>query len=717
LAQFGKLSATRRCEPSRAWLAFACWALSACSGEISSGESSSGESSSAGGTGTRAPEGDTPAVEHWSFEAPRSVEPSSGSEDAWVINEIDGFVTSRLAALGRSPAPPASPEKLVRRVTLTLTGLLPSLEEVDAFVADPSEAAYRALVDRLLASPRYAEHMASAWLDLARYADTDGFQYDQTRDVWPWRDWVLQAFDTNMPFDQFTLWQLAGDLLPNASEQSILATAFNRNHPIQNENGLLLDEFRDRYVADRVDALGKAWLGLTVGCARCHDHKFDPTLATDYYQLYDCFNQIDEKDNGVASAFSPSMPLPSPFADALKVELDERITALAEAGASQATLSALRHDAEAVATVPSARIMLDQATQRSTRVLVQGRYDLPVGNPVSCDAPHFLPPFPEGAPNNRLGLAQWLTMPDHPLTARVAVNRMWHQHFGRGLLPSLDNFGLQATAPEYQPLLDWMATYFVDSGWDVKGLHRLIVTSNTFRQASASDEASLAADPDNAWLGRGPRFRLSAEVIRDVPLAASGLLVHRLGGPPAWPYQPENLWEELSWEYAQLSYPRIEGDGLYRRSLYSFWKRTLPPPFMSLFDAPDRESAASSRELGVSPQQALALLHGEQFIEAARQLAARLWQAESDGPSGSTSRAAIAAGFRLLTSRPPNETELAILTELYDAQLELARREVTATTRLQSTGRSARSSVAPEQAALTQVVRVLFNLGETVTQE
>jgi hypothetical protein len=702
LAQLGKLTAIRRRASLRAQLALGCWLLSGCSGEIS------GPS----GTGVRLPEGDTPDVEHWSFVAPSASEPPGVSDDAWAINEIDGFVASRLAALGQRPAAAAPPEKLVRRVTLTLTGLLPSLEEVDAFVADPSDAAYRALVERLLASPRYAEHMASTWLDLARYADTDGFQYDQTRNVWPWRDWVLQAFDTNMPFDQFTLWQLAGDLLPNATEQSILATAFNRNHPIQNENGLLLDEFRDRYVADRVDALGKAWLGLTIGCARCHDHKFDPTLASDYYQFYDCFNQIDEKDNGVASDFSPSMPLPSPLSDGLKVELDERITALAETGASEAALAALRHDAEAVATVPIARIMLDQATGRQTRVLVQGRYDLPTGSPVSCDAPHFLPPFPEGAPKNRLGLALWLTLPDHPLTARVAVNRMWHQHFGRGLLTSLDNFGLQAPAPEHQPLLDWLATYFVDSGWDVKGLHRLIVTSNTFRQASATNEASLAADPDNGWLGRGPRFRLSAEVIRDVPLAASGLLVHRLGGPPAWPYQPEGLWEELSWESAQLSYPRIEGDGLYRRSLYSFWKRTLPPPFMSLFDAPDRESAASSRELGVSPQQALALLHGEQFIEAARQLAARLWDAEGAEPE-----AALRTGFRLLTSRPPNEAELAILAELYAAQLALARREVTASTRLQSTGRSAPSSPAPELAALTQVVRVLFNLSETLTQE
>ncbi|HTV24328.1 MAG TPA: DUF1549 and DUF1553 domain-containing protein, partial [Polyangiaceae bacterium] len=532
-----------------------------------------------------------------------------------------------------------------------------------------------------------------------------------------WRDWVLQAFDTNMPFDQFTLWQLAGDLLPDANEQSILATAFNRNHPIQNENGLLLDEFRDRYVADRVDALGKAWLGLTVGCARCHDHKFDPTLATDYYQLYDCFNQIDEKDNGVASEFSPSMPLPSPLSGALKLELDERISALSEAGASPAALAALQFDADAVASVPVARIMQDQTTRRQTRVLAQGQYDLPVGSALRCDAPHFLPPFPANAPKNRLGLAEWLLMPDHPLTARVAVNRMWQQHFGRGLLASLDNFGLQAAEPEHRQLLDWLANYFVDSGWDVKGLHRLIVTSNTFRQASATDAASLSADPDNTWLGRGPRYRLSAEVIRDVPLAVSGLLVERLGGPPAWPYQPEGLWEELSWEYAQLSYPRIEGDGLYRRSLYSFWKRTLPPPFMSLFDAPDRESSASSRELGVTPQQALALLHGDQFIEAARQLATRLWAAQSQAPSAERAPAAIRAGFRLLTSRLPNDAELAILTQLYASQLELARSEVTATTRLQSTGRSAPSSAAPEQAALTQVVRVLFNLSETVTQE
>jgi hypothetical protein len=331
---------------------------------------------------------------------------------------------------------------------------------------------------------------------------------------------------------------------------------------------------------------------------------------------------------------------------------------------------------------------------------------------VSCDAPHFLPPFPEDAPKNRLGLALWLTMPDHPLTARVAVNRMWHQHFGRGLLASLDNFGLQASAPDHQALLDWMAAYFIDSGWDVKGLHRLIVTSNTFRQASATDEASFAADPDNIWLARGPRFRLSAEVIRDLPLAASGLLVERLGGPPAWPYQPEGLWEELSWENARLSYPRIEGDGLYRRSVYSFWKRTLPPPFMSVFDAPDRETAAPSRELGISPQQALALLHGEQFIEAARQLAARLWEAERH-----ESRAAIRTGFRLLTSRLPNEDELAILEELYAAQRGLASRETQASARLQSTGRSTPSSQAPEEVALTQVVRVLFNLSETMTQE
>jgi uncharacterized protein DUF1553 len=345
-------------------------------------------------------------------------------------------------------------------------------------------------------------------------------------------------------------------------------------------------------------------------------------------------------------------------------------------------------------------------------VLAQGRYDLPVGDPLKCSAPHFLPPFPEDAPNNRLGLAEWLIMPEHPLTARVTVNRVWYQHFGRGLLASLDNFGMQADAPEYQPLLDWLARYFVDSGWDLKALHRLIVTSNTYRQASATDAAVLAADPYNERLGRGPRFRLSAEVIRDVPLAVSGLLVQRLGGPPAWPYQPEGLWEELSWESYLLSYPVIEGDGLYRRSLYSFWKRTLPPPFMSLFDAPDRESSAAVRELGISPQQALALLNGTQFLEAARQLAARLWQSEGGEPDQ-----AIRTGFRLFTSRVPSEAELSILVGLYEDQLQIAQTQPTAASRLQRTGKSAPSSAAPQQVALTQVVRVLFNLSETITQE
>jgi hypothetical protein len=655
---------------------------------------------------------DPPPPEHWSFRAESTALPPSGGDQAWVYNEIDAFVVSRLTSLGQAPAAPASAEKLMRRVTLTLTGLPPSLQELDAFLADSSDAAYEALVDRLLASPRYAEHMASQWLDLARYADTDGYQYDREREVWPWRDWVIQAFDTNMPFDEFTLEQLAGDLLPNATPDNILATAFNRNHAIQNENGLLANEFRDRYVSDRVDALGKTWLGLTVGCAKCHNHRFDPTLATDYYQLYDCFNQLDEKDNGVTSEFSPSMPIPSPYAARLGAELGERLTELSAAGSPEATLAPVRRDADAVAALVPARIMQDQSIRRETRLLAQGRYDLPVGDPLKCSAPHFLPPFPEDAPNNRLGLAKWLVMPEHPLTARVTVNRIWHQHWGRGLLASLDNFGRQAEAPEYQPLLDWLARYFIDSGWDVKGLHRLIVTSNTYRQASITDADRLEADPDNEWLGRGPRFRLSAEVIRDLPLAASGLLVQRLGGPPAWPYQPAGLWEELSWESYLLSYPAIEGDGLYRRSLYSFWKRTLPPPFMSLFDAPDRESSAAVRELGISPQQALALLNGTQFIEAARQLATRLWAADSGEPE-----LAIERGFRLLTSRLPSEAELSILMDLYQDQLQIAQTQGTAASRLQRTGRSAPSSAAPQQVALTQVVRVLFNLSETITQE
>ncbi len=643
-----------------------------------------------------------PPPPHWSFIAPQALVPPPVEDAAWVKNEIDSFVLARLTAEGVAHSEPASPEKLLRRVTLTLTGLPPTLEQIDAFMADPSEEAYLAAVDRLLSSPRYAEHMTASWLDIARYSDTDGFQYDINRPAWPWRDWVIRAFDTNMPWDEFTTQQLAGDLIAAPTDSSILATAFNRNHAIQGENGLLKDSFRDRYVSDRVETLGKGWLGLTLGCAKCHDHKYDPILAEDFYRLYDCFNQIDEKDNGPTSEFSPAMDLTSPLTAGVVADLDTRIKNLEAEGAAQNVIDELVWERGVANKELSMRIMADMNPGRPTHKLALGAYDAPYGDPVKCSAPASLPPFPEGAPQNRLGLAQWLTMPSNPLTARVTVNRFWLHHFGRGLVPEIDNFGVLTPAPEYLDLLDWLAVHFIESGWDVKALHRLIVTSNTFRQSSHTDEATLAQDPRNALYGRGPRFRLPAEVLRDMPLMVSGLLVERIGGVPAYPYQPPGLWEELSWESNVLSYPQMAGDTLYRRSLYSFWKKTLPPPFMSLFDAPDREYSVAYRENAITPSQSLALLNDRQFVEAARALATRVLTA-----SGGSIPEAMSMAFRMLTARQPNEAELGIMADLFDTQVQ-AFVEVSAPETPQAD---------VDHAALSQVMRVLFNLSETVTQE
>lgn len=662
-----------------------------------------------GGSNEPAPTGPSTPVDppepHWSFVAPVLAAPPAVVDTEWAENGIDAFILNQLETAGLEPAPPAAPAALLRRVTLDLTGLPPSVEELDAFEADPSEAAYAAAVDRLLASPRYAEHMAAAWLDMARYSDTDGFQYDINRPAWPWRDWVLQALDSNLPYDQFITQQLAGDLLPDRTDDTVLATAFNRNHAIQGENGLLRNSFRDRYVTDRVETLGKAWLGLTLGCAKCHDHKYDPIAATDFFTLYDCFNQTDEQDNGPSSQpvpFHPVLGVDSPLAEQALAELDVRIEEQTAAGAGSAQLAELYFERSTLSKALNMRVMEERDTPRDTQVLAFGQYDAPYGPVLHCAAPAVLPAFPSGAPANRLGLAQWLTMPEHPLTARVTVNRFWLHHFGRGLVPSIDNFGVLTPKPELLPLLDWLAVTFVRSGWDVKAMHRLIVTSSTYRQDSSTTEETLAADPRNDVYARGPRHRWPAEVIRDLPLSVSGLLVNRLGGPPAYPYQPAGLWEELSWESNSLTYPVLTGDSLYRRSLYTFWKKTLPPPFMSLFDAPDREFASAYREVGITPLQALALLDDPQFIAAARVLAELvLDQAEGDVPT------AFAAAFRRVTSRRPNETEQTMMNDLYTAQ----RAALVA---------SAVTPLSEEEATLAgtaQVMRVLFNLSETITKE
>lgn len=919
--------------------------------------------------------------DHWAFNPVEPVEPPPVKDPRAVRNPLDQFVVSRLEELGLPPSPPADPARLLRRLSFDLIGLPPSSEEVAAFVADPSPEAYEKAVDRLLASPSYGERMANDWLDVARYADTYGYQADVERDLSPWRDWVIQAFNENLPYDQFIIWQLAGDLLPNATDEQILATAFNRLHRQTNEGGSIEEEFRQEYVSDRVHTMGTAFLGLTLECARCHDHKYDPISQRDYYSLAAFFNNIDEsglyshftaatptptllrwegeaktrhaellrkiadaeakltavqaearprfeswKKSATATALAPVSPVaryafdtvtnqhsPDAFSTnvatlsdspelvsgrqgmALKfsgdnaatingsgafrrtdpfslslwvkpVERQERAVVLhfsrswtdsgsrgyelvldrgrpffglihfwpgnalgirardalptnewsqltitydgssraaglrlyrdgvpletevirdqltrdilhrsewgdSDAGNIRLTLAGrfrdngfrngliddlqvfdtrltageVRRLAEENATLNDAdefawylarndetyraalaelkqlreaendlvngtreiMVMREMAGRRPTYLLKRGAYDAP-GEAVEPDVPERIMAFPPDWPRNRLGFARWVTDAKNPLAVRVAVNRAWKQHFGRGLVNTLNDFGAQGQLPTHPALLDWLAGQFVKSGWDVKALHKLIVMSATYRQTSDASPELSARDPDNRWLARGPKHRLSAEQIRDQALAASGLLNPRRGGPSVKPYQPVGVWEEAG---TGKTYQQDHGEKLYRRSLYTFWRRTAPPPSMLSFDAVTREVCVANRETTATPLQSLVLMNDPQFIEAARVLAETLLQ-----DPGQTLEERLDRAFQTVTGRAPLPREQEILRQLYTEQRDYFRREPEAAANLLKTGeRPADATLPPvELAAATMVVSTLMNHDEFV---
>jgi hypothetical protein len=867
---------------------------------------------------------------HWSWERLAPPPPPASSTHS---HPVDGFVRAALAHDGMAPAAPARPEALLRRVSFSLTGLPPTPAELAAFAADPSPARYAREVERLLASPAYGERMAADWLDLARYADTHGYQADVTRDMSPYRDWVIGAFNRNLPYDQFLTWQLAGDLLPGATREQRIATAFNRLHRQTNEGGSIEAEFRTEYVADRVNTFGTAMLGLTLECARCHDHKFDPITQRDYFSLFAFFNRIDE--SGLYSHFTNATPTPSVLLwpaheEAAHARVVQRIAALERrlatlvpltdpeflawrratstvvpprplasfafdevtgdrtpeaSGLGAASLhdapslvedaaarggKALRFDGDnsvvldAVAPfsrtdafsialrlkpteqqaravvlhqsrawtdagsrgfeitledgrpffalvhfwpgnaiairartplpvgawssvvvtydgssrasglalyvdgvraavdvvrdrlvkdivydkdagdlqtkptpimigarfrdsgfrnglvddvrvhdtaltsaevagglpdapreahahyvarvhapslalarqlrearqdeqrrirlVPEIMVMEELPAARPAHLLARGAYDAP-GDVVPRDTPTSLPPFPADQPRNRLGLARWLTSRDNPLAARVAVNRLWKMHFGRGLGASAEDFGSQGRRPTHPELLDWLAARFIASGWDVKAMHRLIVSSQTFQQASEASPEHLRQDPDNLRLARGPAVRLQAEHVRDSALAASGLLVRQVGGRSVKPYQPEGLWEQSG---TGQKYVQDHGDALYRRSLYTFWRRTSPPPSMTTFDAVSREVCVARRETTQTPLQALVLLNDPQFVEAARVLAERLVRTYPADPAARHRDA-----FLALAGRAPDAREAQILADAFEEQRRL----------------------------------------------
>ena len=925
---------------------------------------------------------------HWAFIPPERPAVPPVSDPEWVRNPIDNFVLARLDGEGLDPSEEADRATLLRRATLDLTGLPPTPEELAAFLNDDSPDAYEKAVDRLLGSPRYGERMATEWLDAARYADTNGYQTDGERTMWRWRDWVIDAYNANMPFDRFTIEQLAGDMLPNATRDQRIATAFNRNHSQNGEGGIVVDEFLVEYAVDRVETTSTVWLGLTLGCARCHDHKFDPLSQREFYEVLANFNNIPER--GKAFKYVNSPPLitaPTVEQEAALAVLDERLrearevfaaleddaaeaqaaweasladagrvdwmlrdgllahhaldgdiagvhdgafvpavledglphfvdgrvgdaaafdgqrfvnaglsphlgyddpftlaawihptassgvivsradagdqgevgwglyledgklrfnmsTRILDDGVSAETLEDVRLDewqhvlatydgsktpggiriyvdgesraltpmldlvgnrmpqryplrigasgsdkprfegiiddvriygaaltpaqAEVVATAepvstiagiprdrrtqaqaeklrlaffdqyaplevleawrevaalereredlwasfPTVMVMEEMAERRPTYRLNRGAYDNPAEE-VFPGVPAVLPPLPEGAEANRLTFARWLVDPDHPLTARVTVNRFWQMYFGTGLVKTAENFGTQGEYPSHPELLDWLATTFIDSGWDVKGLQRAIVTSAAYRQASRVTAEEYEADPENRLIARGPRLRLPAQMIRDQALAVSGLLTERLGGPSVKPYQPEGLWADMV-EGGYGDYVLSEGDDLYRRSLYTFWKRTLGPPTLMTFDSSTRETCIVRTGRTNTPLQALNLMNDVTYVEAARRLAERMM---TEG--GQTPAERVGFAYRLATAhRPPPDAE-AILVDGFQRHFERYQADRGAALALISQGESPRDETldVAELASYTMVANLILNFDGTITKE
>ncbi|HSH93601.1 MAG TPA: DUF1553 domain-containing protein [Roseimicrobium sp.] len=914
---------------------------------------------------------------HWAFTTIQMPPAPVVKNKRWAMSDLDRFILAPMEAAKLKPSPEAAREQLIRRATFDLTGLPPTLSEIDAFLTDKSANAWERVVDRLLQSPSYGEHMAREWMDLARYADTFGYQADVDVDLSPWRDWVIRSYNENLSYDQFILWQLAGDLLKNPTRDQRLATTFNRLHRQTNEGGSIEEEFRTEYVADRVHTMGTAFLSLTLECARCHDHKYDPISQKDYYSLSAFFNNIDE--SGLYSHFTRAMPTPTMFlytgdqeakhnqlkaqirelesqlpktavearkryevwtkqrtdipfprpvasymfdvatnnltpnglgtnqaqlvdapkqvagvsgsalqfsgdnsvickgvgdfkrTDAFSFSLkvkptenqsravvfhhsrawsdsgsrgyelvleDERpffglihfwpgnaiavraksklplnewsdlvvtydgssrasginlyrngvrmevevvrdnlyrdITHRAEWGDAdagkidltlagrfrdngfknglidsfsvydiclapdevamdrpqsvpdmfsiylnhvdvpyrelQARLKSVREEENALAnSVREIMVMQELPEPRPTFLLKRGAYDAP-GDRVTAGTPERILPFPSEYPRNRLGLAKWMIDPKNPLTARVAVNRIWKRHFGKGLVATVENFGAQAQRPTHPELLDWLAARFIQSGWDRKALHKMILMSATYRQSSVPDAKTLEADPENLLYARGPRHRLSAEEIRDGALAVSGLLDNQIGGPSVKPYQPPGLWEESG---TGKTYVQDKGVKLYRRSLYTFWRRTAPPPSMLSFDATSREVCTAKRDVTTTPLQALVLLNDVQFIEAARVLGEKLLKEQ---PADESQR--IETAFRILTGRRPEKQERVILGQLVKEQREYFSGKPEAADRLLAMGERSRDKSLPavDAAVTTVLVSALMNHDEFVME-
>lgn len=631
---------------------------------------------------------------HWAFVPPvKPAAPEVKHED-WPANEIDLFVLKQMEKQGLSPNEEADKERLLRRISLDITGLPPTPEEIDNFVKNTSPDAYEKKIDELLNRPAYGERMAIPWLDVARYADSHGYQDDNYRTQWPWRDWVIHAFNKNMPYDAFVTWQLAGDLLPEATKEQLLATGFNRNHKITEEGGVIDEEYRIEYVVDRTNTLGTAFLGMTIECAKCHDHKYDPVSQKDFYQLSAFFNSIREVGLE-ATVGGPETYAKNPRMDITKEDLEGVLSFMNRADTHRLQVS----------------IMKDLDTARKTYILSRGNYDQHAEE-VTAGTPASIMAYPDSLPKNRLGLARWLFHPQNPLTARVYVNRVWQEIFGRGIVKSSGDFGMQGELPSNPELLDWLAVDFRENGWNIKRLIKQICMSATYRQSSVVSPEKLKADPENIYLSRAPRIRMNAEMVRDLVLSSSGLLQPIIGGPSVKPYQPPGLWEMATSGRGILStYKQDHGEKLYRRGMYTFIKRTVPPPGMMIFDASNRDQCDVKRARTNTPLQALIMMNDPTVLESSIALADLLVAKKENTTT------ALTQAFMRIVNRRPDQKELDILLQYWKEQDDYFKAHPKTIEEVVKVGEyKLKSPPSPDIAAMARAIQVIYNMDEAITK-
>ena len=632
---------------------------------------------------------------HWAFTAPIKTALPKVSDKGWTKNEIDYFVLNKLDQLDIQPNEEADKERLLKRVSFDLTGLPPSIAMMDKFLADKSADAYEKIVDQLLQTPQYGEKMAVHWLDIARYADSYGYQDDNIRTQWPWRDWVIHAFNENMPYDKFITWQIAGDMLPDATKEQILATGFFRNHKYTEEGGVIDEEYRVEYLIDKTKTYGKGILGITIECAQCHDHKYDPFSQKNYYETLAFFNNT--KEVGYEGDVSVSKPAKHPLLTIDDSDIKKTLAFISKKDTGQLTVS----------------VMGENDTLRKTYILKRGQYNAP-SEEVHPSTPEAILPFDTTKyPRNRIGLAGWTVDKNNPLTSRAFVNQLWQEIFGRGIVKTTGDFGMQGELPTHPELLDWLAVDFMEHGWDIKRLIKQIVLSATYRQSDVVTPGKLSKDPENKFLSRGPRNRLPAEFIRDMVLASSGLLVPTIGGPSVKPYQPNGLWESATSGRGVLAtYMQDHGDSLYRRGMYTFIKLTVPPPSMMMFDASNRDQCEVKRSKTNTPLQALIMLNDPTVLEASRVLAQKLLQQSSNAQNN------VTTAFRLIVCRHPTQSETKILNDYYSDQLQqFQQKKLDAAATLNVGEYPVNEKLnANQSAALMKVIEMIYNLEESVTK-